>query len=190
MSIIRQRKAGIIHAAITGLFFVITLAGCQSAADNTQASLLAPQLLAPTFATLQTAVPAGGAIINPDNPDETLNAIPNKENYQTVVLLAATGYSEENEYIFTYSAPGALGGPETLNMDAETIKTMTDVGITTDLGAIKPQSAWNSPLITEITKNFPGADFIFLSINENLPNPQAAAYALKSYLPEKSLVLA
>ncbi len=178
---------------LIGLVAAITLTGCQSIFNQKQASLLSPNVLTPTFPLLipETSPEiTSGAIINPKNADESLSRIHEKETYETVVLLSATDFSADHEYIFTYSDPGILSAQAGINMDTEAINAMTSAGITNNLGVINPQSAWNQPIIKKITHQFPNAKFIFLSINENLPSPESAAYALKSYLPPKSLVLA
>lgn len=178
--------------AVTGaLLFAALATGCQG--DNINADLLQGGRLFLSEENAVFKVPEGpqydpdwvfGAIVTPDQPQEVLNSIKEREKYTTVVLLAVTDFTTDTHQIFTYeSAP-------LLQMDQETVARLTAANIALSLGSVGEGSFWNAPFVSDFTGNFPDARFVLVSINKNVANPETIGYALKSHLPDESIVFA
>lgn len=180
--------------AFGGLFAMsILLQGCQ--AESIKVDLLhseTPLLNGEAF--YETIIIAEspqerilGGITTLDEVAQTVQAIPEPEYYKTVAVLAYTDHATPTHQIFTYEDPGVLAG---VDFDQETIKSLTDANIVRSLGAVQESSFWNKPFIRQLNQQFPESKILLLSINKDLANPEVAGYALKSHLPEESLVLA
>lgn len=128
-----------------------------------------------------------GGIITTNGISSALESIPEPEKYKTVAILADTNHSSDTHKIFTYSDPGVL---KNATFDRETIQKLQEANIVASLGAVPQESFWNKPFINELTEHFPDSKFILLSLNKSLATPEAAGYALKSHLPEESIVFA
>lgn len=128
---------------------------------------------------------------DPKAAQQILQQIPDKNVYQTVVLIAATYHQTGQHKIFTYDDEGALA-EQNISFDLATIKKITPSGPIHSLGRVPLKSYWHGPLMTSLKTTFPNAKFILLSINNNAEALQTeiAAYLLKSSLPKPSLVFA
>ncbi len=127
-----------------------------------------------------------GAFVTEATLNQELNKIPNKDQYENVVILAPTNHKTNTDEIFTYDETTPLG----FQANKEVLFKMEVANIVKSLGTITQDSWWNRQLMYDIRDAFPNAKFILLSVNTDIPHPDVTAYAFKSYLPEDSFVIA
>lgn len=201
---------------------VAVLPGCQSAGfgadvfnfDKSQQGGFSQIVKMPDAVTSfsqQAVLPVSryGVISSARDLNVLMGKIPDRENYDTVVLMAATDHKGQSaataeaeataepeaesfkQNIFTYGDAGVLADKK-INFDGGLAKKMADTNFLTDLGSIKKGSYWSSDLLSSVSEKFPHARILPLSINRNLTSEKTRvfSYVLKSNLPARSLVIA
>ena len=171
--------------------------GCQNIDGST--NLFAQNILVfPDEGTFQQPIQADP--IEPSKEESTVHGIftkeqyllldlrdlTNLEQYKNIVILAPTKHKTDTDEIFTYDDTSLLG----FQANKEVLFEMEVANMVKSLGAVEENSWWNQKSIRSIGNYFPDAKVILLSINEDIPHPDVTAYALKSYLPEDSLIIA
>lgn len=140
---------------------------------------------------VETPVMGALASARDDELDFLLGRIDGRNKYRTVAIVAATSHRTEKHQIFTYTSAGVLknGG---IAIDDTSVNRLVNSNIVAGLGEVTEQSYWVGPRTDVIKRNFPESQFVFISVNDEISETKAEmlADALKSYLPENSLVVA
>jgi len=192
------RNLTILTLILTATLVLVSISGCQTAGfqvnDGKTSLFESDNSLFSDISEVQSIQnPVIGALIssNPAIATTLLNTIDQKDEYSTVVLLASTSHKTEKDHFFTYGSKGILKNSN-FQLADDPINRLINAGLIADLGSIGEQSYWNNALIQALPGLFPYARFIVISINEETApaKTQILAYALKTYLPQNSIVLA
>jgi poly-gamma-glutamate synthesis protein (capsule biosynthesis protein) len=199
-----MKKAKPVAALLTAISILFGLAGCQGGALH-ESELFRANLLEYGSNTISFVNPTQqtqgaeaenlvyGGIISPDAVllAQLLDQVENAQIYGTVVVLASTDFKTETNKAFTYSYSGILGR-QGIEIDTNTLEKLVSGGAIQDLGAVKDGSSWANNAMPKLSKEFTNAKFILISLNGGLSAESLEKFAeiLRSYLPDKSLVLA
>lgn len=136
-----------------------------------------------------------GAVVSPREYTKMIERIDGRKDYLHVVILAPTFHKTTATAgvgkIFTYDDAGVLADRKFV-LDKQIIGELVKNSFAVSLGKVGKESYWNRAMTEDIARAFPGAAITPLSINGelNLLEGEVLANALRSYLPERSIVLA
>jgi poly-gamma-glutamate synthesis protein (capsule biosynthesis protein) len=142
------------------------------------------------FMTYPAKVAEAAPVSLAQKVQENFSTFPQKNDYQTVILLNQTDYKSEDFFAFTYTKAGVLAS-YIKDFDNTTLEKLLKTRTVKDLGEINEKSRWNSDAIKEIPKIFPNAKIVLLSINKEATDEtiNQLAYSLDLATPEKTLVI-
>jgi poly-gamma-glutamate synthesis protein (capsule biosynthesis protein) len=115
---------------------------------------------------------------------------PQKNDYQTIILVSQTDFKSADFFAYTYTKPGVLS--ESISaFDEATLQNLLQTNQIKDLGEITEKSRWNSDTIKEIPRIFPNAKIILLSVNKSASDEtiEQLAHSLDVAAPEQTLVI-